>query len=476
MLCASQLLTVAAEDASIVMGWGANSGGLLLQGNTDVQEIPVALPSSEFGGRAVVSISAGVNFVVAANEDGDVFTWGSNLRGQLGNASAPTPSYSAVRVSALGPLAGEPVIQVSASKETALALVDDGFVWSWGSNIRGVLGNGTNVVAVAGSTNVPVWVSYNPSENGKAIWVGCGDQFCGLRTDSNKVMMWGANDYGQIGRTSGSFTFITVPALVNMTNLGVGRYFTQVSFGGSHTLALTDDKRVVAWGSNADGQLGAAAGLANSFWPIYSNFNAASGDEVVHVAAGSDHSLVLTANGLIYGWGLSQYFQLGPTPAPTNQLTPFQFDTRFIWGRVTSIHAYWQSSFATSERGRFYGWGYAGFYMLGSNTTNNSYGPLKVNQSCLPSDSYTVASFGSSGLSNTLFAIMHDIPLAPFEAEPVAAGTPDPNTEPPPYFPPVTTPTPSFSGGFPIPAGNAQSLVPAAFTLLGLVAAYLVLM
>lgn len=455
---------VEAVTTKRVLAWGSNEYGLLLQGNDNTTKVPVVLSPQEFDDQDVISISAGSNFVVAANNAGAVFTWGVNTKGQLGNNTVVTSSSNAVQVSSMP----EPIIQVASTLNTGLALSSSGNMWSWGSNERGVLGNGTNV-PVSGFSVEPVAVLNNETENGKAVWIGCGILYCGYQTDSHDVFMWGISDNGQLGRNTGNIVYVTLPAKVNTTSLGNNHYFTQLSFGGYHTLALTDDGRVMAWGANSDGQLG-VIGITSSPWPVPANFTAPRGDGVVQVSAGSAHSLILTGQGSVFGWGLSQFLQLGPTPSPTIQVTPFQFDTTFIWGNVISIHAYSDSSFATSDRGRFYGWGSASNYILGSNTLANSYGPLKVNQSNLPTTTYTVASFTNSGFAQCAFAVMQDVPLPPVEITPTS--TPSADQEPPPFFPQPTPPTQTPSSNpTPVPqtvgapTGTANNVSPFVPTL-----------
>jgi len=439
------------------LSWGDNSNGLLLTGDSSMQQIPVIMANSSFGGYNLWSISAGQSHGAAANEIGELFTWGSNIYGQLGNHSiSATFSWSPISVSAIGTASGgESIVQVACSQNSVLARAASGFLWSWGSNFRGILGNGT-AVSVSSFTDIPVWTVVGTA-HGNPTWIGCGQVFCGTLTDLNVLLTWGSNENGQLGYYSGSFTYVTIPAPVNVTGLGV-RHFTTVSFGGKHALALTNDSRVMAWGDNSDSQLGVLGLLSYVYWPVFVNFSAASGDFVIQVSAGSAHSLLLTNAGLIYGWGLCQFYQLMDAPAFTNQQLPWALPLSYFWGKVTSITAYTDSSFATSDHGRFYGWGYAASYILGSNTTNNSYGPLKVNMTAVPSPDDLVYSFPSSGFATTAFAVTVPTTLPPFILAPSAS--PASGAEPPPFagqWPPTPL-APSFYGGIPAHTSDAQGL------------------
>ncbi len=106
----------------------------------------------------IVAIAAGENFVVALREDGSVVTVGDNDAGQYGNGTQgngtpaePTP---------YGVVSGlDNVVAVAAGGYHSLALDQDGNVYTWGKNLYGQLGTGkTNIhltpVKVAGLTDI----------------------------------------------------------------------------------------------------------------------------------------------------------------------------------------------------------------------------------------------------------------------------------------------------------------------------------
>ena len=90
-------------------------------------------------GPRIVYIEAGAYHSLAIDEDGNVWAWGSNSRGQLGTGGR---SWTRTRVPAqVQGLAGRDIISVTAGREFTIALDTNGTVWSWGSNDVGVLGN-----------------------------------------------------------------------------------------------------------------------------------------------------------------------------------------------------------------------------------------------------------------------------------------------------------------------------------------------
>ncbi|KAG2484325.1 hypothetical protein HYH03_016867 [Edaphochlamys debaryana] len=88
---------------------------------------------------------------------------------------------------------------------------------------------------------------------------------------------------------------------------------TAVAAGAGHTLCLTESGRVFAWGCNSTGQLGLGrgAGGAGGFTARPSLVEALTGQRVVSIAAGAVHSLAVTEEGRLYAWGAAAGGRLG---------------------------------------------------------------------------------------------------------------------------------------------------------------------
>ncbi len=113
-------------------------------------------------------------------------------------------------------------------------------------------------------------------------------------TSTGAVFAWGWNIVGQLG--DGSTTDSDVPVKVN---LPVGTKVTAVAAGAEHNLAVTSTGAVLAWGYNADGQLGDGSTGASDV-PV--KVSLATGTKVTAVAAGALHSLALTSTGAVLAW------------------------------------------------------------------------------------------------------------------------------------------------------------------------------
>lgn len=152
--------------------------------------------------RKVIDISAGFRHTCAVLESkskatgqGVVFCTGSNARRQLGNAQFDRISFLvAVKHRTSTTFASASFAEVHAGADHTVAVTSVGDVWSWGSNEFGQLGDGSAASVVRsepGRVLLPA----------PAIRVCCGHHFClALVRDANSTLYgWGANDDGQLG-------------------------------------------------------------------------------------------------------------------------------------------------------------------------------------------------------------------------------------------------------------------------------------
>ena len=96
----------------------------------------------------IVKIAAGASHALAINTDGDVFAWGANGSGQVGDGTT-THRYGPVGITSLT----SAVDYLAAGSNHSSAIDEDGVVYSWGGNESGQIGDGTNV---ARATPTPI--------------------------------------------------------------------------------------------------------------------------------------------------------------------------------------------------------------------------------------------------------------------------------------------------------------------------------
>jgi alpha-tubulin suppressor-like RCC1 family protein len=162
--------------------WGSNSFGGLGDGTTEERLAPVDVIGLS---GDVTSVAAGGDFTCAVQK-GSVKCWGSNNSGQLGNGTFESNTNP---VGIPGLESG--VAVVAAGFFHACAVKTNGEVWCWGENFAGELGDGTN-------KNNPVPVMVNNLEGGIQIVAVGGSHTCAL-TKAGGVKCWGGNANGQLG-------------------------------------------------------------------------------------------------------------------------------------------------------------------------------------------------------------------------------------------------------------------------------------
>ena len=163
------------------------------------------------------------------------------------------------------------------------------------------------------------------------------------------ALAWGYNGYGELGdgsRTQISYTPVAV-------DLPAGTQVAAVAAGDFHSLAVTSDGGVLAWGANNDGQLGDGSSTTFSTTPVAVDLPAAT--RVTAVAAGFNQSLALTSDGSVLAWGLNNDGQLGDG-STTDSSTPVAVDLP-AGTRVTAIAAGGYDSLALTSNGSVLAWG-----------------------------------------------------------------------------------------------------------------------
>src|SRR2546421_6638741 len=125
---------MALKSDGTVWTWGYNFFGELGNGTTTDSSTPVQVVNL----ANVTAIAAGTYFGMALKSDGTVWAWGTNGDGELGNTSASNPQTTPLQVSTI---AGATAIV--AGDSDAVALTSSGNVWDWGANWQGEIGNGT---------------------------------------------------------------------------------------------------------------------------------------------------------------------------------------------------------------------------------------------------------------------------------------------------------------------------------------------
>jgi alpha-tubulin suppressor-like RCC1 family protein len=323
-----------------LFAWGLNTSGQLGDNTIINRSTPV---TTSAGGANWKQVSGGQNHTAAIKTDGTLWTWGKNYSGQLGNNTAvdrltPVTTFAG----------GTNWKQVACGYSHTAAIKTDGTLWTWGSNFSGRLGDNTEdsrstpVTTFAGGTN---WKQ-----------VACGySHIAAIKTDGT-LWTWGSNLDGPLGiNTSVTFSFTPVTTFAGGTN------WKQVDCGNYRTAAIKTDGTLWIWGYNGQGQLGDNTTTTRRT-PV-TTF--AGGTNWKQVACGYDYTAAIKTDGTLRTWGSNFDGSLGDNTT-INRLTPV---TTFAGGtnwKQVSCGDYQTAAIKTD--GTLWTWGSNTNGQLGDNT------------------------------------------------------------------------------------------------------------
>jgi alpha-tubulin suppressor-like RCC1 family protein len=327
------------------MAWGMSyrlgNGSM----SSSYQTTPVNSGRSPDG--AYIAVSGGTNDTYALDSYGYVWAWGSNLVGGLGDANDVVGGSTYIDSPVPVSLYGGNVIAISGGDDVGYALKSDGTVWDWGYGNYGALGNNST-----NNSGTPVQVLN--LTNIVAI-AGTGSDGYAL-DNTGRVWAWGAGGYLGNGSTTNALVPIEI---ANLTNI------VAITSGQLTAYALDSSGRVWAWGFGADGELGNGTTPQFQLTPVQvSNLN-----NIVAIASAGDTGYALDSTGHVWAWGEGGDGQLGNGTTSTYQITPVQVSNLT---NVLAIVANGTTCYALKSDGTLWAWG-AGYYgQLGNGTTTNS--------------------------------------------------------------------------------------------------------
>ena len=267
------------------------------------------------------------SFTLALTNTGELYAWGSNTYGQLGDGTTIDKSVP-VRVDTTGVLADKVVTQIAVGSYESYALTSEGKVYAWGENWGGALGDGTTT-----NSNTPVAVDTSGALAGKIVTQIAATQYSVIvLTSEGTLFGWGGNYNGELatGTTGGG---PHNPRAVGASGALSGKIVTQIGAGLFHVFAITSSGELYAWGANSYGQLGDGTTTRRTTPTIVT---ALSGQTVTVVAGGDSHSLALTSTGAVYAWGWNGEGELGDGTT-TNRTTPTPVDTTNVTVQTPTV-------------------------------------------------------------------------------------------------------------------------------------------
>jgi len=198
------------------------------------------------------------------------------------------------------------------------------------------------------------------------------------------VYTWGCNDEGGLGRVTSSTDGDEFVAGLVKEMEGVN--VVMVCAGDSHTMALSDNGIVYGWGTYRDGsgQVGLQAD-GSKHEPIV--ILALQSDPVIKIASGNDHTAALTKSGNIYTWGCAEQGQLGRimgcfTSRGGRRGLQYILNPKQVRARrglkFKDVFCGSYSTFALAQDGAVFAWGLNNYGQLGTGDVEKQYGPVKI--------------------------------------------------------------------------------------------------
>ena len=372
-----------------LVSWGAAGEARLGQGRlTSPTAAPGLVHLFRSLGLTVTAVTAGKQHSLALTRAG-LFSWGCNKYGQLGLGLASTSLASCAHPRHVPGLQDIRVTHVSSGQFHSACLDSEGRVYTWGWGVHGQLGHG-------GVDDVLSPQLVTGLRRCRVIQVSCGYAHTVALTSKGHVFTWGCGLFGQLG--TGTTDKHVRPVRLSMAAIR-GRV-TRITAGYFHNIALMDSGELVTWGANPQilrleaqqrkkekllmkqleesrrqaeacveaGEASSEQEMMMSLHPQDSNTTSSDlhlspsvldtsmiPERIVSVAAGSQHTALVTGSGKLFTYGRNLEGQLGLGNRQSVKV-PAQV-TALGENRVTMLGAGADFTVAVTDSGTVFAWG-----------------------------------------------------------------------------------------------------------------------
>ncbi len=323
--------------------WGRNAYGQLGNASTTDSSTPVLAS----GGQTWASVSAGLEFTCALTSAGAAYCWGRNNAGQLGVGNS-TDSSTPVLVNG-----SHTWTSISTGDLYACGVVVGGDAYCWGANWDGRLGTG-NTTSMDSPTIVTgghVWTTITAGQS----------HTCAL--EGSAAYCWGYNNDGALGdgTTTGSASPVAVTGSIS---------FAKVDAGARFTCGISSSASAYCWGRNATGALG-----DGSYTEWHAPHAVAGGGTYSAIDSGGGTACAVTTAGVPKCWGDNYDGALGDNSGVVDSFIPVTVSGGLAASAVTMAAA---GGCVQTTLNLLYCWGYGTHGTLGNGVLANSPVPVGV--------------------------------------------------------------------------------------------------
>lgn len=238
--CHSLLL----DSEGFIHSFGCNTEGQVGSGSgSHNHTFPIRINRGDIANKNIVAISAGYEYSLALDIDGNVYSCGGNYVGQLGRTG-----QSNLFLRVLGKLKNRKIKAIAAGTHHSFVVDEDDNLFGWGDNTYSQLG-----IANDGPDKMqfrsPVHITKGIKNKGIAQ-IASGTFFSLILDSEGHVYATGYNNVGQLGipnvSSVNSFTLVPFSSKVKIV---------RIVTGDSHSLALDEKGNLYSWGFNSYSQV-----------------------------------------------------------------------------------------------------------------------------------------------------------------------------------------------------------------------------
>ncbi|ORM41251.1 DEAD-box ATP-dependent RNA helicase 42 [Babesia sp. Xinjiang] len=318
--------------------------------NEGTEDFKVTVSANE---RRIQQLSVGLNHGAMLTCNGTVYTWGACNGTGYANDGENTETYYEPR---LLNYFSTKIKKIACGANHTLVVTVEGLLMAWGCNDSGQLGLGD--LRARGFPEQVYTVEYAIN-----VFAGMNNSCC-VTTNNHEhfandevgtVWVFGSASGGKLGLGDKcTVTFIMTPRKIDYIS---GVY--KVVLGHTHSLLLQHEGIVYATGSGADGKLG-----NGDLETLYSFTQIQSDLKFIDIAVGASHSLAVSMEHDLYGWGRGKYINGNDEPIVQPRLID-TLPSQIGIAKVHAVVAFAHHSLVLTDQGHLIAWGDNSFGQLG---------------------------------------------------------------------------------------------------------------